>query len=52
MIINNGKIKNIDINLKCNQRYFIRYLFKNRIVSDKTSALEKLENKFCNDVIL
>ena len=35
MIINNGKIESIDINLKCNQRYFIRYLFTNRIVCDK-----------------
>jgi hypothetical protein len=52
MIINIGKIESIDINLKCNQRYFIRYLFKNRIVSDKISALEKLKNKFGNDITI
>lgn len=31
MIINNDKIENIDINLKSNQRYYIRYLFKKQI---------------------
>lgn len=52
MIINNGKLENIDINLKCNQRYYIRYLFKKKIVNDKITALEKLKNRFGDNIAL
>lgn len=43
MIINNDKIENIDINLKSNQRYYIRYLFKNRLAIDKLTTIDKLK---------
>ena len=41
IIIDNGKIESININLKCNQKYYIRYLYKKRIISDKISSHEK-----------
>ena len=52
MIINNGKLENIDINLKCNQRYYIRYLFKNKIANDKITSIEKLKNKFDDNIVI
>ena len=52
MIINNGKLENIDINLKCNQRYYIRYLFKNKIANDKITSIEKLKNKFGDNIVI
>ena len=52
MIINNGKFENIDINLKCNQRYYIRYLFKNKIVNDKITAIEKLKNRLGDNIVI
>ena len=52
MIINIGKLEKIDINLKCNQRYYIRYLFKNKIVNDKIIAIEKLKNRFGDNIVI
>ena len=52
MIINNGKLENIDINLKCNQRYYIRYLFKNKIANDKITAIVKLKNRFGDNIVI
>ena len=52
MIINNSKLENIDINLKCYQTYYIRYLFKNKIVNDKITALEKLKNRFGDNIVI
>jgi hypothetical protein len=52
MIINNGKFENIDINLKYNQRYYIRYLFKNKIVNDKITAIEKLKNRLGDNIVI
>jgi len=49
IIINNGKKESIDKSLKCSQRYYIRYLFKNRIANDKISTVEYLKNQFGND---
>ena len=46
----NNKINEIDLNIKKYQRYFIRYLFKNKLVIDKYEAIDKfkktLEIKF------
>ena len=52
IIIDNGKIESININLKCNQKYYIRYLYKKRIISDKISSLKKLKNKFVKDATI
>ena len=38
----------MDFNLKIIQRFYIRYLFKNKIVIDKYAAIDKLKEKFGN----
>jgi len=47
-LFNNKKIDNLDFNLKINKRFYIRYLFKNKLVIDKLRALDKLNEKFGN----
>ena len=43
MKVNNNKIVDIDMNLKCNQRYYVRYLLKHKIAEDKNTIVEKLK---------
>ena len=43
MKINNNKFDDIDMNLKCNQRYYVRYLFKHKLAEDKNTIVEKLK---------
>ena len=36
----------MDFNLKIIQRFYIRYLFKNKLAIDKFAAIDKLKKKF------
>ena len=47
-MFNNNKTDSLDINLKLIQRFYIRYLFKNKFVVDKFAAIDKLKEKFWN----
>ena len=42
-LINKNKIDNIDMSLKCNQRYYVRQLFKHKLAQDKNKVLEKVQ---------
>ena len=47
-MFNNNKTDSSDINLKLIQRFYIRYLFKNKYVVDKFAAIDTLKEKFWN----
>ncbi len=49
---NNNDLTKIDINLKIYQRFFFRYLFKNKIATDKLDAIDKFKLKFGNDLTI
>jgi len=40
------------MNLKCNQRYYARYLLKYKLAQDKTTVLEKLKKILGNKDII
>ena len=50
MMCNNNDLNKIDINIKKYQRYYIRYLFKNKIATDKFSAIEMFKEKFGKNI--
>ena len=45
LIINN-KYDKIDFNLRKYQRYYIRYLFNNKEIFDKSDEIKKILKKF------
>lgn len=45
-LFNNNKIDNLDFNLKIIQKFYVRYLFKNKLVIDKFAAIDKLKEEF------
>ena len=51
-MFNINRADKIDINLKIIQRFYIRYLFNNKFAVDKYDAIDKLKNKFGNDINL
>ena len=51
MKCNNNAINDIDMNIKKFQkRYYIRYLFKNKIAVDKYNAIDIFKEKFGNNI--
>ena len=50
MMCNNNELNKIDINITKYQRYYIRYLFKNKIATDKLNAIEMFKEKFGKNI--
>ena len=46
----NNELKDIDMNIKKYQRYYIRYAFKNKIAVDKYNAIDMFKEKFGNNI--
>ena len=46
MKCSNNQLSDIDMNKKKYQRYYIRYLFKNKITVDKFNAIDMFKEKF------
>ena len=46
----NNELKDIDMNIKKYQIYYIRYAFKNKIALDKYNAIDMFKEKFGNNI--
>ena len=42
----NNELKDIDMNIKKYQRYYIKYVFKNKIYADKYNAIDMFKGEF------